>query len=496
MSLSSEKYDDKNAIDWSKVKYNRIDDLTLNDIGELITDGYCYTSIFKKDSFNVFQKTETNWMGTDFVIFDVDNIKNEITFDDYLKTLKYTPTIAYTTPNCNKRKQNELKPFSRFRLLYAFDTTITDKWQYQGIYETIQNTFDTSIFDTTKKFDDSAKSPVQQFSGNATKNCQIVINDVIYNTKDFDIIKPIEKPIKIDNIKVKIKDEFIQNLNSLKPSDFLSYYSEEYEILFETELKYNDDGFALIPANYVRIQRNYTIYKEDGQIRSKYKRLKDGEKRRHSLFCNAKIRCQIKPNISIEELIYNLVYDRQHFYDNKDGVLSNQTLLRIALDAKKATYQMIMKKKPRFQVDDVFCRENNIKRKAQANYVRRKLNFDEISKWYDTTKRVMDNLKFAKENNIKVSRATLYHFCNEMAINPKGEPTEKPQNKAQISDISSETKHDGTTRHTEDNNATQSKYKPINLTDWVINKDYRNKPILWKTFYEQRQIIMSLKMAI
>ena len=259
LSVSTEKHDNKNAIQWDKVKYSRINDLSLENIAKLITEGYCYTSIYEKENFNVFQKTETNWIGTDFVIFDVDNIKNKITFVEYLRSLKYTPTIAYTTPNCNIQKPTDTKPYSRFRLLYAFDTTITDKATYQGIYDAISKTFDKRLFDKTKKTDNCGHSPVQQYSGNATKNCKIIINDAIYHVSDFDIQEPAEKPIKIDNSKVRIEYEFIKNLNSLKPTDFLSYYGDKYEVLYESELNFNDEGFAIIPSDYVRIQRNYIL---------------------------------------------------------------------------------------------------------------------------------------------------------------------------------------------------------------------------------------------
>ena len=340
LSVSNEKYDDKNAIKWDKVVYNRIDDLSIENIAELIKEGYCYTSIFKKANFSVFEKTEKNWRGTDFVIFDVDNVKNEITFNEYLKSLKFIPTIIYTTPNCNKQKPTDTKPFSRFRLLYAFNTTITDKWQYQGIYDAISNTFDTTLFDTTKKSDNCGNSPVQQFSGNATKNCQILINDAIYNVSDFDIKEPTEKPINKDDLKVRIEDEFLQNLNTLKPTDFLSCYRDKFQIIYESELDYNEEGYALTPDDYVCIERNYMAYKWWGIRKYKCRKLRDGQRRRNTLFSNARIRVIIKPTISIEELIYNLVFDRTYFFNNNDKVLSNQCLLRIALDAKKSKRKM------------------------------------------------------------------------------------------------------------------------------------------------------------
>ena len=479
LSVSNENYDNKNAINWDKVKYNRIDDLSLENIAELITHGNCFTSIFKKSNFSVSYKKETNWIGTDFVIFDVDNVRNEITFEEYLNSLKFIPTIIYTTPNCNKQKPTDTKPFSRFRLLYAFNTTITDKWQYQGIYDAISNTFDTTLFDTTKKSDNCGNSPVQQFSGNATKNCQITINDVIYNVSNFDIEEPTEEPIEKDKIKVRIDDEFLQNLNTLKPTDFLSCYRDKYQIIYESELDYNEEGYALTPDDYVCIERNYMAYKWWGIRKYKCRKLRDGQKRRNTLFSNARIRVQIKPNISIEELIYNLVFDRTYFFNNSDKVLTNQCLLRIALDAKKSKRKMKMKNIPRLRVSAEYCMINHITPKAQKQIAEKMEHYKEISMWYDPTKNVYQNVKIAKEKGNGEVYNTLQKYCFENGIDPNGEP----QNRAINSDISSDNKVDGTMHQPTPNNALQRKYKPISITEWVMADEYRKTCKLWQTFY-------------
>lgn len=467
LSVSKEKYKNKNKIDWSKVEYQRGEYLKTEDICPMLKEGYCFTSIFNKENFGVSEKTETNWTGSDFVVFDLDNVWNEITLSAFLESLKYVPTIAYTTPNCNKKNKDK-KPYSRFRLLYAFTKTITDKATYQSIYDTIQSTFNEELFDPSKKVDNCGRSPVQQFSGNATKNWEVKVNELLYEISDFDKKEPTEKPVKKADIKERIDNDFIQNLNTLKPTDFLAFYRDRFQIIYETQLNYNEDGFALVPNDYVRIQRNFTIYKEDGKIQSKYHRLKDGERRRHTLFCNAKIRCQIKPNISIEELTYNLVYDRHYFFDNTDKVLSNQCLLRIAIDAQKATYEMVLKKKPKFRTDNVFCRENQIKPNALKMMVRRKLNFEDIGQWYDIAKSVKDNLKFAEDNNIKVCRATLYNFCSANGINPKGEPMGEPIKKAEECDMSSVYVQGEPMHQAQQETPTENRKKPISLTEWMV----------------------------
>ena len=489
LSVSNERYNDKNVIQWDKVKYSRIDDLSLENIAEIITHGNCFTSIFKKANFSVSYKKETNWIGTDFVVFDVDNVKNEITFDEYLKSLKFIPTIIYTTPNCNKQKPTDTKPFSRFRLLYAFETTITDKTIYQGIYDAISNTFDTTLFDTTKKSDNCGNSPVQQFSGNATKNCQITINDVIYNISNFDIKEPTEEPIEKDKIKVRIDDEFLQNLNTLKPTDFLSCYRDKFQIIYESELDYNEEGYALTNDDYVCIERNYMIYKWFGIRKYKCRKLRDGQRRRNTLFSNARIRVQIKPNISIEELIYNLVFDRTYFFNNSDKVLTNQCLLRIALDAKKSKRKMKMKNIPRLRVSVEYCMINNITPKAQKQIAEKLEHYKEISMWYDPTKNVYQNVKIAKEKGNGEVYNTLQKYCFENGINPNGEP----QNKAEICDILSVEKVDGTIHQPTPNNTIQRKYKPIK---WAKANEYREHCKLYQLFAQRHQLMMSYSKAI
>ena len=489
LSVSNEKYDNKNAINWDKVKYNRIDDLSLENIAELITHGNCFTSIFKKSNFSVSYKKETNWIGTDFVIFDVDNVRNEITFEEYLNSLKFIPTIIYTTPNCNKQKPTDTKPFSRFRLLYAFNTTITDKWQYQGIYDAISNTFDTTLFDTTKKSDNCGNSPVQQFSGNATKNCQITINDVIYNVSNFDIEEPTEEPIEKDKIKVRIDDEFLQNLNTLKPTDFLSCYRDKYQIIYESELDYNEEGYALTPDDYVCIERNYMAYKWWGIRKYKCRKLRDGQKRRNTLFSNARIRVQIKPNISIEELIYNLVFDRTYFFNNSDKVLTNQCLLRIALDAKKSKRKMKMKNIPRLRVSAEYCMINHITPKAQKQIAEKMEHYKEISMWYDPTKNVYQNVKIAKEKGNGEVYNTLQKYCFENGIDPNGEP----QNKAENSVILSDTKQGEELHQPTPNNTIQRKIKHL---QYVPNDDITNYINKTKNTMYFVSFSMAMKQAI
>jgi hypothetical protein len=49
------------------------------------------------------------------------------------------------------------------------------------------------------------------------------------------------------------------------------------------------------------------------------------------------------------------------------------------------------------------------------------INYEKIGEWYDVGSSVLENLKYADDNGIKVSKMTLIRFCKENGIstNPK-----------------------------------------------------------------------------
>ena len=164
------------------------------------------------------------------------------------------------------------------------------------------------------------------------------------------------------------------------------------------------------------------------------------------------------------------MYERQYFNDNSDGQLKNHIIVQIALDAKKATYQMTLKKHKKFETNELYCIDNGISRNQLKNNIRRKLNFDKIKQWYDPTKSVKENHQFAQNNNIKVGQRTLYNYCYEIGISTKGEKIEDTKIKAEICYISSDKIQGEQTHQTQQENALQRKFKYIGstaLTDYI-----------------------------
>lgn len=434
LSISSQGYENKNEIDWKNIQYKQMA-ISINDLSYIIRSGYCYTSIFKDKEFGIKQKDLNNFQAIQIITFDCDNIRNDIELNDVIGILRYKPTIAYNTKNNHIIKHGDTIAYSRFRLLYVIDEPITDINLYHALYNSIFSTIDKLIFDEHKKTDHCGRSVVQQFSGN--KDCKVYQSNIIYSTNDFDytVETSEQKAITTATIKqfddIVINAEFMEDLTTLQPTDFISKYANQYELLNESKVIYNQDHYALLGEDYTFILRDYklTEYRNGkGELKRVpiRKIIKDGQRRRYKMFIYCQVRKQIKPTVSIEELIYNLVYDRQYYFDNEDNQLNNATLVEIAHNAIKYDYNLKSPNKAKFKVDKAYCNANNISARTLRNKVKQIINFDKIGEVYDLKKSLKENLKYMREVlHMKVSQATLYRFCKINGINPKGEKVEK-----------------------------------------------------------------------
>lgn len=126
------------------------------------------------------------------------------------------------------------------------------------------------------------------------------------------------------------------------------------------------------------------------------------------------------------------MYDIKHFINNSDGEFHKQRVL----DIVKSVYYDECKVKPSenkktFKINKAYCVKHGITANQYKMVVRKKKNDESIGQWYDISKSLKENLEFAKENNIKVSRRTLYNFCERNGINTKGEKKEHETNTPQ-----------------------------------------------------------------
>lgn len=445
ISISTKAYSDKNLIKWNSVEYQR-QSITVEEFALLIKEGYCFCHSFKTNGilFGLSEKKDANFLSADMVFVDIDD--SDIVMNDYVGRLSKKPTLYYTTPNNHTEKSNYKY---RFRLCYLFCLPIYTVETYHSLYDGIAESIRKDIQDVEIK-DNCGRTPSQQFSGNAKAECELYVTDNVFSHSDFPYQSNnvsfssslsisngnlSNSAKKDDDTVIGVKDliiadkSFISDINTLSPYDLIDKYRTKYRYFTHTELHFQD-GYALIPSDYQEIYRQTymdSFIKNNGdEIKfSAVKKLRDGDNRRKKLYIAGLIMKKILPNITFENLLYNLICERTYYYDNSDRVLSNKVLANIARNVVNIPLEKIQlqskRKKRKFCVDKSYCAMLGILPNAMKNKVRKMLKDEEIGNAYDCSLSVAENLAAFKEMDISVGKSKLYQWCKENGINTKGE---------------------------------------------------------------------------
>lgn len=415
--ISAQRIENKDENVWGRLTYTteRTDKETFL---RKLAEGYAFTSLMNTPSFTVRDKKDANWRGSQLLVFDLDNVKSKYNMSDFLSSLQYPHSMAYTSQNDHIPSKGSIN--CRFRLIYVFEEPITSKEIYQGIYDYIKSTFDTSFFDPSNAFDNTSRSVSHQYAGNATSNMEMAATDWVYSISDFSehvsssVKKKEQKDEAITRTDLDVSEGFLKDLNSLQPSDFLEKYRYTYHYQAESIVTYNNSGYAVLDDSYTK------IYHPFDKTTGKPLIYHDGQGRRHKLFVKGLLHKRVKQDISDEELVYNLIYDRYHFFDNSDNVLNNKTLLDIAEGVKNTPTDELAVKHPKLKIDKEFCKDNGISPNQYRPMLMKEIIDTLISKFYNPNLSVKTNLERLNCYGIKIGKTKLYEFCKERKISTKG----------------------------------------------------------------------------
>lgn len=436
LSVSTERFERKEDIIPKQLNFEQ-DLLAVEEFKEKVKEGYCFCHWFNSTNeiFSIAEKTKSNFDCANVVFIDVDDY--DVEMKEFVKHLPRQPTVYYTTPSNGKNGKY------RYRLCYLFNQDIKDSQTFSTLYNGIINSFRVSYPDYPDK-DKCGGVSAQYMNGNGTPNCEVYSTDCVYTLGDFGVSYT-ATTTSIDNFKVsqapKIRSnkdeskafpftdmEFKADFYSMSPYDLITKYSQRYQFFDSTELEYNEEGYALIGEDYRQIYRRWylDICQDDKGREHKamvIRKRRDGDKRRYFMYLSALIRKQIKPDITFEHMLFNLVCERQNFYDNSDRVLTNQFLMEKALTVINTPIEKISlgsyRKRPKYKIDREFCRKNGIKPVALSNMVRSKLYTEKIGELYDCNLSVAENLKNIRSHGVKVGKTKLYQFCKEMGLSTK-----------------------------------------------------------------------------
>lgn len=410
--------------DYNKIAFKERT-INLVELEQYIREGNIFScSYIDKEikSLKGYKKKEKA-LHTNIVVFDIDN--TSLTFNELLKTLRYQPTLAYTTFSHLKNKGN------RYRLLYVFDKPVNQN-QYKVLYDNIVTNIEL----------DNHNRTIYQFYLGSYSNCELINNYIIYNYKDISISNSINTIPPNNNIHLEMEkgmaieedQEYIFDYWNSSYAHLIEKYREKY-LFFENNLENVDEDtpYILIPKDFCRIKRYWIkdrVELDTGKCVyfSKVRKIKDGNGRRKKLFLNAILRKYMYPNILFVHLLHCLVSELYYYIDNHKDTISKQELFNIAKNAygeDVSKYATMIKQqqinKTTWIVNKRYCNKYNLSAKTVRNMVKKMIDDNLIGEHYDCSKSINSNISMLRELGIKVGKSKLYAWCKENGISTKGD---------------------------------------------------------------------------
>ena len=179
--------------DYNKISFEE-KEITISELEQFIKQGYIFSCTYiDKEIKSLFgYKKKERALHTNIIVFDIDNTL--LSFDELLVTLKYQPSIAYTT-------FSHITKGNRYRLLYIFNTPLNQN-QYQILYDNIITNIEL----------DNHNRAIYQFYLGSYANCKLINNLIIYNYDDISISNSIkEKPTPYNiQLQMEIYYQFLE----------------------------------------------------------------------------------------------------------------------------------------------------------------------------------------------------------------------------------------------------------------------------------------------
>lgn len=367
---------------------------------------FCYTfeTNSSGESFHISKKAAKNFVSTSTIIYDFDDM--DVSMTDYISQIPYKPSFAYPTYSDGKNG------YSRFRLAYVFDDEIYGETNFEEVYHAIANANE-FIRETKEHGGWDVRNVAQMYYG-TTSNAITYKSDYIYNVSDFEQYnvprinedKPEKKPVKILRINQcrNVDITFLDDFNTLPYETFFKKYADEYYHNYITSLETsltlsNNEMWYEYPDDFVSVMR-----KRKGKLTLKWD---IGQDRKKKIYITALIMVHNFPEISLENLIYNLAIERKRYYINIDNKIDNQVLVQTAINAFNNRTALNPSKHGAFRINKKFWVEQGIGVRQAVGFVRRERQVQKLLPFIDTAKSISQNHKNLIDNGITISLRTL-----------------------------------------------------------------------------------------
>lgn len=222
---------------------------------------------------------------------------------------------------------------------------------------------------------------------------------------------------------------FINDYYNLSVNEIIEKYISTYPSIEFTRVECDEtQPYYMVPNDYLEIKRKWhfgEVEKSNGDTYrvTTIEKCKNGQGRRRRLFLNLVIRRLIEPSITFEHLLFNGVYELNHFIDNSDreDIITKMDIAQIAVNAYFEDLDKWSKLKnyhtPKYKINKEWCVANGIKPRQQAIKVRGEFNrqakekkWSEIDKYYNPTLTNNGNIELLKCYGIEIGLTALKDY--------------------------------------------------------------------------------------
>lgn len=379
-----------------KALYDNLKSSIKNDIGEIETDNHQKnpTQFYYGTKYKDIIITNTIYSPIDINIYKIDindvidNNGEIIIFEDNEEDfILEIETNKYLRLSGNNGKD------------------INDVIIYKNIFfeDKLNHSYEIKNKNTITLTNDTIKFP----SNSSNKNIRTLIDKNYSQYKDLFVDMNFWEYFFV-GIMNNDKSYYLNINNHYSIYNFIQFFENEYPIITNTG-EVNDDGYTKFDENSKIIKIYY-----DGKKPRKYH---PGEGRRNKLYSLGVQVKEIKPTVSLEQMVLSLVYyfDVMMINTTEGRKITKQIILQKAIEAyKQENYEGNFQKNTRkFKVDKTYCIQNDLKPKSYKNVVVKKINDENIGNSFDYNLSYEDNYKILNGEGVKCSLRRIKKFIKE-----------------------------------------------------------------------------------
>ena len=420
--VSWKAYEEKPTKENVSTKYDRYT-MSIDSLANLLHSGHTITN--PAGAHTDTTPTKEQFQYGNILCLDIDGTNlDRWDIESGLTEAKLTPNILYESFSSRTAKYDGQKAW---HIVYAWPAPLT-----VNQYKYVANTIAEKVSDKLGvEIDSHNLNPSQMIYGTnkdvyTISHTRANFTDLIGMTSDEIPNEPVEvktikpthkvgttkKKVEISEIKLDMdKYKYFTSTKDIYPMDELDEHTPVAKV---------DEFYEIKP----RMWKNGTIHKYN-----------NGEGRRNKLYTYALLRRLMKPEVTKEELYYCATVDLLRFmYNTKEDFITKKDLMSIVHYVMTVEINEDLKKKfatnRQTIVNDKFCENYGVNRKAASNMGRKLIKDEEIAKYYDESKSIKENLEILKANGVKVGKSKLYNYYNEYVRKPL--PEKDPENEGEL----------------------------------------------------------------